>query len=173
MIGQQHLLAKTHNGLILLKIGIGTWEVGVVSNPNPGLGSHYHIVIDQLDEYSVLIHDEHEFVRGKLVGDGIVFSPRQEFNIGYLKCEKLAGHLLHGCNSWKVYKIDLNTMTKESVDLPIPSGDVFLMFGYMVSFFLPFFILFYFRTTVIFELEIEYMLCSITVATDVRYVKLI
>jgi hypothetical protein len=83
------------------------------------------------------------FVTGSLIDDEIVFSPRLNFYFGSFKCTNLAGNQLCGLRymgdnatgvwMWQYCKIDLATLTEETIDVPFdPSNNVFL--GYLVSF---------------------------------------
>jgi hypothetical protein len=128
LIGQQHLLMHISNELVLLKVNYETWEVSVVSNPDHGLECIYRVIIDQSDPSRVLIYNFTGVVTGKLVGDQIVFDPPRELNINGIRCAKLIGNQLFGLHVigrdennwfWQYRKIDLSTLTKETIDVPL------------------------------------------------------
>jgi hypothetical protein len=142
MIGQHHLLIRTLDDLILLKVNYTTWEVSVVSRPNPGITWVENVIVDKLDPCKVLIQGFARFVIGSLIGNEIIFSPRQEFDFGRFYCGKLAGNDLCGLRSmgrnentwmWTYRKIDLVTLTEETIDVPITFNESFRGRNIMVS----------------------------------------
>jgi hypothetical protein len=145
MIGKQHLLMQTSKGLVLLKVNYEKWEVSVVSKPNPGLGRIRNFVVDHSDHFKVLVYNDHRLVTGNLIGDEIVFNPHREFNFGWLRHPKLIGNQLCGLSGggqneadvwiWQYRKIDLATLTEETIDAPHFFNGSFDFHRVMVSFY--------------------------------------
>jgi hypothetical protein len=140
MIGQQHLLMRTWDGLLLLKINYETWEVNFVSRPNPGFRNIEHVLVDQLDSRKVFISGSDGFVTGNLIGDEIVFNTRLEFPIRNMKCAKLIGNQLCGLDyidrwMWQYRKIDVVKLTAETINVPITLNINFRDFSFPVNFY--------------------------------------
>jgi hypothetical protein len=180
MIGQNHLLIETSHGFSLLKVNYETWEVSFVSRPNPGIRWSYNVIVDKLDPCKVLIQGSARFVIGNLIGDEIVFSAHQEFNFVNFYCAKLVGDCLCGLrfisrneNSWmwQYYKIDLATLTDETINTSLTFNKSFLFSICTVSQYIHFSNLFHFSFLIIPDLDNVYM-SYFTLEMD-RYVKLV
>jgi hypothetical protein len=139
------LLIQTSGGLILLKANYETWEVSFISRYNLAIERIRDIIVDKLNPFKVLIRESNRFLIGKLIGDEIVFSPHQEFNLGHFYYAMLAGNQLCGlrfmsCNQnswiWQYHKIDLTALTEESIDAPLAFNKSFRCYGFMVSMYL-------------------------------------
>jgi hypothetical protein len=128
MIGQQHLLIGTSKLLILLKINYKTWEVNVVSRPNPGFEWIDKVLIDQLDSRKFCAYNTDVIVTGSLVGDEIVFNQKRSFKLPLFASTMLIGNQLCGIRfisketrywMWRYYKFDLNTSAEETIDVQL------------------------------------------------------
>jgi hypothetical protein len=139
---------ETSNGLILLKVNYETWEVSVSSKHIPNLGWISEVIVDRLNPRNLFISGFRGFVTGNVIKDEIVLNPHQEFAINYLRCANLAGNQLCGLNymgrnqvgdwMWEYCKIDLATLTEETIDVPITFDDDLSFYPFKASFYFSF-----------------------------------
>jgi hypothetical protein len=133
----------TWDGLFALKIDYDTWKATVVSKADHNLVRSWTIM-DQLNKRDFVMYDPTAFVTGSLTGDEIVLSQKREFDINTLEWQNLVGNQLIGFRNldlqndagiplWQFCKIDLVTLTEETVDIPFALNNEFSMLEHFVS----------------------------------------
>jgi hypothetical protein len=142
----------TSNGLLFLKVDWTTWQVSVVSRYDSGVDTVYKLIIDQSDPRKALLDysdrfDTHGFDTVNLMNEQLVFSPRRKFYLGWMNCRKLIGNQLYGLGYMgrdnngtamcQYRKIDLASLTKETIDVPITFKEDFRFQSWRVSFYSP------------------------------------
>jgi hypothetical protein len=141
---------NTSNGLMFLKVDWITWQVNVVSRHYLDFGPYTDLTIDQSDPCKALLKDSnrfatHGFDTVNLMNDQLAFSPRREYYIGSMHCTKLIGNQLCGLRFMgrnddgtamcQYHKIDLASLTEETIDVPITFKEGFRLQNWLVSFY--------------------------------------
>jgi hypothetical protein len=127
MLDDNHLLLRNYYELLLLKIDYHSLRVNLISKTASGF-RYYWIILDQLNPNNFLNHSCFGFATGKLIGDKIVCSPRQEFDFTSIKYPKLAGNIVFALQSlnrrydvevleFKYCEINLATMEKKITEV--------------------------------------------------------
>jgi hypothetical protein len=93
MINYRHVLMRTSNGLILLKLNYESWETTAVwIDCRKGRT----LVVDELNERRFFIIRDRGFSIGTLIEDEFVIGAEQEFDFFDLKWSKLSRNRLVG-----------------------------------------------------------------------------
>jgi hypothetical protein len=168
VISSHRLIITKSNGLVLLKFDSKSGEVISVSDAVSDPIKRPKIIIDHSNEDNFLIYNFASFASGSLEDDKIVLGPVQQFNIDFLKCPKLIGNNIYGFGSLvqnedgdrfiQYLKVDLITLTKETIEVPFNLNDDRVILNLKVDIILLYLILNKFRIVNTAGLELYCML---------------
>jgi hypothetical protein len=127
MINYVHILTRTSNGLIHLKMDYESWNATAVSIDRCNF---YRWIVDESNERRFLIARLTNISIGTLIANEFVVGPHQRIDLDDLEWRKLSGDRLigfrnayYGEESWQFCQIDLNTLAEERVNVPSVSSN--------------------------------------------------
>jgi hypothetical protein len=142
MLNEENLLMRRGNDLLFLKIDYKSWKANVVELYRNILGE---IVLNELDSRKFIVYNSKSFVTGSLTDGKITLSQKQRFDFLNFRLERLIGNQLLGfCTTsrqnnaeiplWEFFEINLDTLTRQTVDVPMILNDNHLVKHICVSF---------------------------------------